>query len=124
MHKSPRGNIVCDFQEINCDKINLSKRLYHKNSKLQFLACFWKCDFAICIKTPGSAPANYATKADLRDIDTTGIDTAKVTSKTDLASLKARIDNLDVDKNETAPADLSKLSNVLDNDLVKKNYVW
>ena len=56
----------------------------------------------------------------MRDIDTTGIDTAKVTSKTDLASLKARIDNLDVDKNETAPADLSKLSNVLDNDLVKK----
>ena len=59
----------------------------------------------------------------MRDIDTTGIDTAKVTSKTDLASLKARIDNLDVDKNETAPADLSKLSNVLNNDLVKKNYV-
>ena len=41
-------------------------------------------------------------------------------SKTDLASLKATVDELDVDKLKTALADLSKLNNVVDNDFAKK----
>ena len=39
-------------------------------------------------------------------------------SKTDLASLKTKVDNRDVDKLKTVPADLSKLSNVVDSDVV------
>ena len=83
---------------------------------------FWKCGFVICIKGQLlDLPAtNYATIADLEGIDTTGIDTTKVTSKTDLNSLRATVENLDVDKNQTVLADLSKLVNVLDNYLVKK----
>ena len=41
-------------------------------------------------------------------------------SKTYLASLKATVDELDVDKLKTALADLSKLNNVVDNDFAKK----
>ena len=41
-------------------------------------------------------------------------------SKTHLANLKTEVDNLDLDKLKTVPADLSKLSNVVDNDVVIK----
>ena len=42
--------------------------------------------------------------------------------KTHLASLKTEVDNLDLDKLKTMPADLSKLSNVVDNDVIKTMY--
>ena len=51
--------------------------------------------------------SNYATKANLKGA--TGIDTSMLALKTDLASLKTKVD-----------ADLSKLSNVVDNDVEKK----
>ena len=38
----------------------------------------------------------------------------------DLASLKTKVDNLDVNILKTVPSALSKLSNVVDNDVVKK----
>ena len=50
----------------------------------------------------------------------TGIDTSMLASKTDLDSLKTKVDNLDVDKLKNVPANLSKLNNVVDNDIVKK----
>ena len=62
--------------------------------------------------------SNYATKTDLKGA--TGIDTSTLASKTDLASLKTKVDDLDKDKIKTVPADLSKLCNVMDNDVVKK----
>ena len=40
--------------------------------------------------------------------------------KKDLVSLKTKLDNLNVDKLETVPSDLSKLSNVVDSDVLKK----
>ena len=40
--------------------------------------------------------SNYATKADLKNA--TGIDTSKLAAKSRLASLKAEIDQTDVDK--------------------------
>lgn len=43
-----------------------------------------------------------------------------VAAKPDLASLKARVNEIDIDKIKTIPVDLSKLSNVIDNDVVKK----
>ena len=39
-----------------------------------------------------------------------------------LASLKTRVDNLDVDKPKTIPADLRKLSNGVDNDVKETVY--
>ena len=53
----------------------------------------------------------------------TGIDISTLASKTDFASLKTKLDNLDVLKLKTIPDDLIKLSNVEDNDVVKKT-VW
>ena len=41
-------------------------------------------------------------------------------SKTNLAALKTEVDKIDVDKLKTAPADLAKLTNAVENDLVKK----
>ena len=44
----------------------------------------------------------------------------KLATKSDLVCLKAKIDKIDVEKLKTAPADLNKLSNVVNNDIVKK----
>ena len=41
-------------------------------------------------------------------------------AKSDLACLKAEIEKLDVDKLSTIPVDLSKLSNVVNNEVVKR----
>lgn len=57
----------------------------------------------------------YVTKADLKD--TLAIDTSRLAS--DLAGLNTKLDELDVDKPRIAPADLSKLSDVLDNYVIK-----
>ena len=62
--------------------------------------------------------SNYATKADLKNA--TGVDTSELAAKSDLASLKAEIDKIDVYKLKTVPMDLSKLSNVVNNDAVNK----
>ena len=62
--------------------------------------------------------SNYTTKVDLTG--TTGVDTSNLAAKSDLNSLKVRVDKIDVRKLNTAPADLSKLSNVVNNDVVKK----
>ena len=78
-------------------------------------------------------------KADLKNA--TGLDTSKFAKKVDLANLKSNVDKLDIDKLkivsncvsslkskvdkldigklETTPVDLSKLSNVVNNDVVK-----
>ena len=47
--------------------------------------------------------------------------TSKLAAKSDLASLKAEKDKLDIDKLVPVPVDLSKLSDVVKNDIVKKN---
>ena len=62
--------------------------------------------------------SSYATKAELKN--TTGVDTSKLAAKSDLASLKAEVDKIDVEKLKAVPIDLSKLSNVVNNEVVKK----
>ena len=61
---------------------------------------------------------NYATKTDLKNI--THVDVSSFASKTNLAALKTEVDKIDVDKLKTAPVDLARLTNVVENDLVKK----
>ena len=61
---------------------------------------------------------NSTKKADLKNA--AGINTFKLALKSNLANLKAEIDKIDVDKLKTVPKDLSKLSNVVDNEVVKK----
>ena len=62
--------------------------------------------------------SNYATKTDIKNIS--HVDTSSFALKTNLANLKTEVDKLDIDKLVPIPADLSKLSNVVKNDVVKK----
>ena len=54
----------------------------------------------------------------------TEIYTSKLTLKSNLASLKAKVEKLDNGKLKTVPIDLSKLSNVVNNDVVKKTVYY
>ena len=65
--------------------------------------------------------SNYATKADIKNIS--HVDTSSFALKTNLANLKSEVDKLDIDKLVPVPTDLSKLSNVVKNDVVKKLYM-
>ena len=62
--------------------------------------------------------SNYAAKTDLKNV--THGDTSSFALKTNLASLKTEVDKLDIDKLAPVPVDLSKLSDVVKNDVVKK----
>ena len=62
--------------------------------------------------------SNYATKADIKNI--THVDTSGFALKRNLAKLKSEVDKLDIDKLVPVPTDLSKLSNVVKNDVLKK----
>ena len=48
------------------------------------------------------------------------VDTSNVFKKTDLASLKSEFDRLDIDKLESTPVDLIKLTNEVKNEVVEK----
>ena len=52
--------------------------------------------------------------------ETTEVDTSNLAAKSELASLKAEVDKVDVDKIKRVPAGLSKLRTLVDNDVVKK----
>ena len=62
--------------------------------------------------------SNYATKKDINDI--THVDVSGFASKTNLAALKTEVDQIDADKLKTVPVDLAKLSNIVNNDVVKE----
>ena len=62
--------------------------------------------------------SNYATKSDIKNVS--HADTSSFALKTNLANLKTETDKLDIDKLAPVPVDLSKLSDVAKNDVVKK----
>ena len=62
--------------------------------------------------------SNYATKTDIKNIS--HVDTSSFALKSNLASLKTEVDKLDIDKLVPVLVDLSKLSDVVKNDVVKK----
>ena len=63
--------------------------------------------------------SNYATKADTKNISHT--DTSAFALKTNLANLKTEGDKLDIDKLVPVTVDLNKLSDVVNNDVGKKD---
>ena len=63
--------------------------------------------------------SNYAIKVDIKNI--THVDTSHFALKTNLANLKTEVDKIDIDKLKTVPIDLSKLSNVVKNEVIKKD---
>ena len=62
--------------------------------------------------------SNLATKTDSKNV--THVDTSSFALKTNLANLKTEVDKLDIDKLAPVPVDLSKLSDVAEDDVVKK----
>ena len=62
--------------------------------------------------------SNYATKTNIKNIS--HVDTSSFALKTNLSSLKTEVDKLDIDKLAPVPIDLSKLSYVVKNNVVKK----
>ena len=61
--------------------------------------------------------SKYATKTDIKNIS--HVDASSFALKTNLANLKTEVDKLDIDKLAPVPVDLSKLSDVVKNDVVK-----
>ena len=62
--------------------------------------------------------SNYAIETDIKNIS--HVDTSTFALKTNLASLKTEVDKLDIEKLVPIPVDLSKLSDVVKNDVAKK----
>ena len=61
---------------------------------------------------------NYATKIDIKN--NSHVDTSSFALKTNVASLKNEVDKLDINKLVPIPVELSKLSDVVQNNVVKK----
>ena len=64
--------------------------------------------------------SNYATKTDLKNIS--HVDVSSFALKSNLAGLKTEVGKLDIDKLAPIPVDLSKLSDVVKNDVKKTEY--
>ena len=62
--------------------------------------------------------SNYVSKADIKNIS--HVDTSSFAINSNLANVKTEVDKLDIDKLVPVPVDLSKLSNVVKTDVVKK----
>ena len=62
--------------------------------------------------------SNYVTKDGIKNI--AHVDTSNFAIKTILANLKTEVGTFDTDKLKTVPVDLSKLSNVVKNEVIKK----
>ena len=77
--------------------------------------CYKRFDGDISVKVDLS---NYATKTDLKNVS--HVDVSSFALKSNLTSLKNEVDKTDADKLKTVPVDLSKLSNVVKNDVIKK----
>ena len=62
--------------------------------------------------------SNYATETDLKNVS--HVDVSSFALKSNLANLKTEVDKLDIDTLTPVPKDLSKISNVVKNDVAKK----
>ena len=62
--------------------------------------------------------SHYAANTDIKNIS--HVDTSSFALEANLATLKTEVDKLDIDKLVPVPVDLSKLSDVVKNDVIKK----
>ena len=65
--------------------------------------------------------SNFATKSEVKKA--TGVLASKFAIKAGLASVKSDVDGLDIDQLETLSTGLSRLTNVVDNDVVQRLYM-
>ena len=80
-----------------------------------FSKTVWTICWDIYVKVDLS---NYATKTDIKSIS--HVDTSIFALKSNLASFKTEVDKLDIDKLVPVPVYLSKLSDIVKNNVVKK----
>ena len=92
-------------------KVDLIKKTLYKNESI----FSWTIYNSIKVKTD---LFNYATKTDLKNISQ--VDTSSFVLKKNLTDLKTEFDKFDIDKLAQFPVDLSKLSDAVKNDVVKK----
>ena len=96
--------------------VRLIKKISYKN-ELIFPKPF-NSHFGDSIKVINDL-SNYATKTDIKNIS--HVDTSIFALKTNLSSLKTEVDKWDIDKLVPIANDLSKLCNVVKNNVVKKD---
>ena len=89
--------------------------LYHIKISQNFPKLFRSFGGNINVKADLS---NYATKADIKNIS--HVVTSSFTLKTNLANLKTEVGKLDIDKLVPDLVDLSQLTDVVKNDVIKK----
>ena len=115
-----------EIQKINQQEFRIEKVIKRKDDKLcvkwkgydnSFNSWIDKKDLKIVIDKKVDL-SNYATKTDIKNI--AHIDTSSFALRTNLSSLKTEVDKLDIDKLVSVPVNLSKLSDVVKNDVVKK----
>ena len=94
--------------------VGLIKRLYIKISQ-DFSKPFKSFGGNINVKVD---LCNYTTKTDIKNV--THVDTLSFALKTNLGSLKTEVDKLGIDKLAPVSVNLSKLNDVVKNDVVKK----
>ena len=70
---------------------------------------------------PNFPKSNYPTKKDYKSIS--HVDTSNFALKTNLANLKTEVDKLDIDKLVLVSVDLSKLSDFVKNNVIKKRCI-
>ena len=130
-----------ELEKISQEKFRIGKVLKRKGDKLYAKLKGYDNSFnswidkkRLCIKTSQYFPkpfrsfreninvkvdlSNYTMKTDLKNV--THVDTSNFALKTNSASLKTEVDKLGIDKLAPVPVDLSKLSDVVKNDVVKK----
>ena len=98
--------------------VGLIKKISYK--KIQYFSKPFNSHFDDSIKVKIDL-SNYATKRDIKNIS--HVDSSSFALKTNLASLNTEVDKLDINKLKPIPVDLSKLSDVVKNDVVKKMYI-
>ena len=116
------------MQKTNQEEFRIEKGIKRKEDKLFVKWKGYDNSFNSCLdqKTLYKSSQNfpnpyelfYSTKTDLKKV--TGVDASNLAAKSELASLKAKVDKIDVDNLRTVPVDLSKLSNVVNNGVVRK----
>ena len=92
---------------MNYKKLNFSSRSVHY--KMSYFSPYKSSSNNVKVELDLT---NYATK--------THVDVSSFASKSNLAALKTEVDKIDTDKLKTAPTDLAKLTNAIENDVVKK----
>ena len=92
--------------------VGLIEKISYKNESIPFRRFGGNINVKIDL-------SNYATKTDLKNM--THVDTSSFALKTNLANLKTEVDKLDIDKLAPVPVDLSKLNDVVKNDVAKKS---